>query len=371
MRFSSTGNVFLRKQRLTSKQVAQRAGVSQTTVSFVLNNVDSANISEETKQRVWEAANALGYVPNAAARALARGKSKVIALVLDHPHPQIFIDEYVPKVMTGLSDVMRQNGYLVLVELTNESYASETYANLIRSKEVAGIVLNHNDAVENSLEQLVAYRRQGFPIVTLDKYHPELNCVMVNKYDGVRQAVEHLIRLGHRRIACIPYAPVIKGAHVHKRLVVYQKTLEQAGIAYDESLVREGAYDPDTGYAAMQSLLDAPTRPTALYAMNDVMAFGAIRAIRERGLRVPEDIAVVGFDDVRLAAYSEPALTTVFEPDIEHGRLAGETLMKLINGEPVPEMAIELPMHLVIRDSCGYRQKFPGAAGVSVASQSN
>src|SRR5271165_6862483 len=126
------------KQRLTSKQVAQLAGVSQTTVSFVLNNVDSANISEKTKQRVWEAAKSLGYLPNVAARTLASGRSTTIALVIDHQHAQVFIDEYIPKVMTGLSEVMRENGYRILVELAGDKYARDTFANLIRGKEVAG-----------------------------------------------------------------------------------------------------------------------------------------------------------------------------------------------------------------------------------------
>jgi DNA-binding LacI/PurR family transcriptional regulator len=133
--------------------------------------------------------------------------------------------------------------------------------------------------------------------------------------------------------------------------------LQAAGITYQEALVRIGAYDPETGYDAMLSLLDGTTEFTALYAMNDVMAFGAMRAIRARGLRVPEDIAIVGFDDVRLAAYSQPALTTVSEPDVEHGRRAGEMLLRLIKGQPVPEKIIELPTKLVIRDSCGYRQR--------------
>ncbi|MHB8625815.1 MAG: LacI family DNA-binding transcriptional regulator [Aggregatilineales bacterium] len=363
----------MRKQRLTSKQVAQRAGVSQTTVSFVLNNVDSANISEETKQRVWEAANALGYVPNAAARALARGQSSTIGLVLAHPHPQVFIDEYIPKIMTGLSQVMHQNGYRILVELLDDSRSSSAYMDLIRSREIAGIILNYGGSPKDdeALEELVSFGTKGFPVITLDHYHPSLHCVTVNKYDGVRQVVQHLIDLGHRKIACITYGPVPQDMHITRRLSIFRDTLQSSGIEYDASLVRIGAYDPETGYDAMLSLLDSSMRPTALYAMNDVMAFGAMKAIRDRNLRVPEDIAVVGFDDVRLAAYSQPALTTVFEPDVEHGRLAGETLLRLINGQRVSEMTIELPTKLVIRDSCGFHQMRANEGASRISSQSN
>jgi len=347
----------LSKQRVTSKQVAQLAGVSQSTVSFVLNNVDSANISAETSQRVWEAARTLGYVPNVTARALARGKNNLVALILDHPHSQIFLDEYIPKILTGLSQTMQQNGYRIMVEMLDDSNFSQTFVNLIKGGEVAGIVLNYNDCTGLSLDVLASYSAKGFPIVTLDQSHNALHCVTVNKYDGVRQIVQHLIDLGHKHIACIPYGPVVNGAHLHRRLQVYQATLEAAGLVYDKNLVQEGDYDPETGYNAMITLLDGPVQPTALFAMNDLMAFGAMKAIQERGLRIPEDIAVVGFDDVRLAAFSQPPLTTVFEPDVDHGRMAGETLLKLINGQPVPEMVIQLATTLVIRDSCGFRQQ--------------
>ena len=345
----------MRTQRLTSKEVAKRAGVSQSTVSFVLNNVESANISEETKQRVLEVAHKLGYVPNVAARALARGHSSTIALILDHPHPQIFLDEYIPKVMTGLSQIMRENGYRILVEIVDDMHQKDVYTNLIRGREVSGLIINFNDTIEHTLDDLVAFAEKGFPVIQLDEYDPRLHCVRVDKYGGVRQAVQHLISLGHRRIACITYGPVVEGAHVHQRLQTYRDTLMEARIAYDESLIRVGNYDPETGYAAMSSLLDTGTPLTALFAMNDVMAFGAMAAIHQRGLRVPEDIAVVGFDDIRLASFARPALTTVFEPDVEHGRLAGESLLRLINPKEVPHIQ-HLPMKLVIRESCGFRQ---------------
>lgn len=337
--------------RITSKQVAARAGVSQTTVSFVLNQVENSNISEETRQRVLDAARDLNFVPDVRAQALARGRSNNIGLILSNPHRQVFIDEYIPAILTGISQVTQKHGFRILVELLSNATVSDAYNNLIQGNEVAGLIVNLNAKMTDDIEQIVAYTRERVPIVTLDVVHPEVYSVTVDKLAGARTIIDHLIRLGHRRIACITYGPL---EHVHPadRLRVYRTALEEAGIPYDENLVRVGAYDPDTGYEAMRSLL-ATERFSALYAMNDTMAIGAMTAVREAGLRVPEDIAVVGFDDIRLARYSSPPLTTMHEPDIEHGRGAGEMLIDLINGVAPPEKHVHLATRLIVRQSCG------------------
>jgi DNA-binding LacI/PurR family transcriptional regulator len=229
---------------------------------------------------------------------------------------------------------------------------SNAYTNLIQGKEVAGLLVNRGASSPNDIQQLIDCAEEGFPIVALDYWHPGLYTVAVDKMAGVRTIVNHLIQLGHRRIACISYAP--RGNdHADTRVDVYRQTLGAAGIAFDPALVRYGEFDPDTGYAAMLSLLTKSPLPTALYAMNDVMAFGAVAALNERGVRVPEDIAVVGFDDIRLARYCTPPLTTIYEPGIEHGRRAGEVLIDLINGKEPPEPYRMLDTSLVIRESCG------------------
>src|SRR5262249_46816709 len=146
-----------------SRRVAELAGVSQTTVSFVLNNVDSANISEETRRRVLEAARSIGYVPDSAARTLARGESKNIGLVLLQPHEQVFIDEYLPRVITGLSQITRQSGYRILVELVEDGSRPNAYLDLIRGKEVAGLIVNFNCPSDDDIEALVASVAEGSP----------------------------------------------------------------------------------------------------------------------------------------------------------------------------------------------------------------
>ncbi len=339
--------------KVTSRQVAERAGVSQTTVSFVLNEVESSNISEETRQRVFQAARELNYVPDVAARALARGRSNNIALVLARPHRQIFIDEYIPSILTGLTQITQEHGFRILVEMIEDRRADRNaYNELIQGKEVAGMLVNLAPRSEEDVEHILECARLPFPIVALDYWHPELYTVTVDKWQGVRIALNHLIGLGHQRIACISYAPP-SDLHASQRVATYRETLAAAGLPFDPELMRYGAYDPNTGYEAMQSILKVSPLPTALFAMNDVMAFGAIAAIREYNLRVPEDIAVVGFDDIRLARYCNPPLTTIREPDIEHGRLAGQTLIDLINGIAPSEHYQRLDTRLIVRESCG------------------
>jgi DNA-binding LacI/PurR family transcriptional regulator len=341
-----------KRRKITSRQVAEKAGVSQTTVSFVLNDVENSNISQETRQRVLQAAQELNYVPDVAARALARGRSNNIALVLSRPHRQIFIDEYIPNILTGLSSVTQERGFRIMVEMIDDRANSNAYTSLIQGKEVAGLLVNRDATSPDDIQHLIDCAEDGFPIVTLDYWHPVLHTVAVDKLAGVRMIVNHLIQLGHRRIACIGYAP--KGnVHADSRIGVYRETLEAAGIDFDPALVRYGEYDPDTGYAAMRSLLTESSLPTALYAMNDVMAFGAIAALHEQGICVPDDFAVVGFDDSRLSRYCTPPLTTIHEPDIEHGCRAGEMLIDLINGKEPPEPCVKLDTTLIVRESCG------------------
>jgi DNA-binding LacI/PurR family transcriptional regulator len=338
-------------RRPTSKQVAQLAGVSQTTVSFVLNDVVNANISAETKQRVLEAARQLNYIPDVAARSLARGRNDVIALVLAQAHAQVFIDEYIPRILTGISSVTRQEGFRILVETVEEDNSSLVYQRLLQGKEVAGVIIN--GFIHQNVTQLVEYTQSGMAIVALGHEHPDLYSVEVDKLSGVRSITQHLIDVGHRVIACIPYDDQSTNIHIQRRLNAFRETLLQNGITPNESLICAGNFEPESGYNAMNYLLDTQPVPDAVFGMNDMMAFGAIRALHERGFRVPHDVAVAGFDDVRLAAFCNPPLTTMHEPDEDHGRVAAEMALKLIHDMPIPNQQITLETQLIIRASCG------------------
>jgi LacI family transcriptional regulator len=341
-----------KQRKVTSRQVAQLAGVSQTTVSFVLNNVERANISPETRRKVLQVAQELNYVPDVTARSLARGHGNNIALVLEQPHQQVYLDEYIPKILTGIHQITRSYGFRILFEWVEDITQHNVFTDLLHSKEADGIIVNFNGYDEQTIQQTIHYTQQGLHIVTLDNIHQDVYSVTVDKLSGVRLAIQHLIELGHERIACISYAPP-GNFHADNRLRVFRETLENAHVVFDESLVRYGAFDPETGYSAMKSLLQNTPLPTAVFGMNDVMAMGALTAIHEHGLRVPDDIAVVGFDDIRLARYTTPSLTTIMEPDVEHGRNAAEMLIALVTGKTPPEKHITLNTELVIRESCG------------------
>ncbi len=345
----------MKPRRPTSKQVAERAGVSQTTVSFVLNNVVDANISEETKERVLDAARELNYIPDVAARTLARGRSDNIALVLAQPHRQVFIDEYIPRVLTGISEVARKHKLRILVEQVHTKSASAVYRRLLQSREAAGVIINFGTTNDDEIEHIIECTNNGMPVVTLNHMHSEIHSVEVDKYSGVKVLIQHLIDLGHQRIACIPYDEVNHSPHVEERLNVFHRTMADNGLTVDPALMERGLFDPETGYTAMQRILARSQNclPDAVYAMNDIMAFGAVRAIREHGLRIPQDIAIVGFDDVRLAGFCDPPLTTMHEPDEEHGRQAVEMLINLLNGTALKDKHVTLQTRLVVRDSCG------------------
>ena len=343
------------KERVTSQQVAARAGVSRTTVSFVLNDaLPGGTISQETRARVLRAALELGYVPNSAARTLASGKTRTLGLLLPDPR-HLAVDAFVPLLLYGLTEASNARGFRVLVE--GMSGDGDAYRALIASKQIDGlVVLNpRTDDVNVSLLELIT---SGFPTVFVDDIdHPAAYTVTQRPLMG--EVVERLINLGHERIAHITYAPVsYRGAL--ERLDVYKRTLHEAGLRVDERLVRQGSLSARSGFEAMTSLLEADLPLTALFAGNDTIAFGAMAAVRERGLRIPEDVAVFGYDDLPTAAYAAPPLSTVRTDPKEQGRRAGEVLVQLVQGETPGEKNVHVGnAELVIRASCGSAGRNP------------
>lgn len=338
-----------KRASVTQKQIADRAGVSQTVVSLALSNSYDVTLSEETRQRVLEVADELGYVPQAAAKALVRGRSANLGLVLIRPHYQVFRDPFIPNIITGMSGVVRAHGFRLLVEHIDSLDQINTIPNLLKGGEVAGIVLLTSYGLENIVDPLV---EDGYPIVMLEASRKAYYGVGLDHITGVKFAAKHLVTLRHRRIACITFGP-FPNDHIQRRLNAFCEPLLEAQIDRNDILVREGNYDPDSGYEAMQSLLQVRPLPTAVFGMNDMMALGAMRAIHEAGLRIPEDIAVIGYDDMRFAAFTHPTLTTVCAPEVEQGQAAGEMLIRLISGERIPERQYALVPQLVIRNSCG------------------
>jgi LacI family transcriptional regulator len=338
------------KRRVTSHEVAERAGVSRTTVSFVLNGVESVQISPETRQRVLHAARELGYVPDAAARSLASGQTRTLGLVICQPPDHIMVDAYLPQVVYGISEITREQGFRVLVESVEDINQPDAYLDLVRAKHIDGILLFGPRSDDTQIPTLI---KDNFPLVCLGRFdQAPVHYVDADNQAAAYRATQHLIGLGHQRIACITNAsPEYIGAS--ERLLGYRTALENANLPYAEKLVRYGNFDPASGHAAMQSLLAVNPPPTAVFIASDVVAFGALHAIHQAGLFVPKDLAVVSFDDVPLARFMTPALTTIRMPGIEQGRRGVQMLISLINGEKPPEPQLFLQTELIIRQSCG------------------
>lgn len=337
-----------RPKRVTSRDVAEAAGVSRTTVSFVLNDVQNIQISEETRQRVWEAARRLGYYPDASARSLASQRSGNIGVLLCRSADRVFSDVFLAEVLTGIHEVIHPRRYHILLEAIEDLTVPDAYIALVRSRQVDGLIISGPRTDDRQLRNLEA---EGFPVVLLGRLPGSGLCqVDVDHRAAARTAVDYLLHRGHRRLAFISQGPPIYTA-TQARLHGYSETLSAAGLPRDEALIQHGNFSRASGYVAMQELLRLEQRPTAVFVGSDLVAFGALAAARDAGLRIPEDVAIVGFDDVPMAADMTPPLTTVHLPARLLGHTAAEILMRQMKGEAITQRTVLLDTYLVVRQS--------------------
>jgi LacI family repressor for deo operon, udp, cdd, tsx, nupC, and nupG len=323
------------------REVAQAAKVSVATVSRTLQMPDV--VAPHTRSRVQAAIERLGYTPNAQARMLRTARTHVIvALVPDISNP------FFAEVIRGIEQVAHDNGYSVLLGDTQNSRVREkAYAELLATKQADGLItlLPHLPPVSKSGPLL--------PIVNACEYVKDkaITSVYVDNVAAAREAVEYLLTLGHREIAFVT-GPMNSPISID-RDQGYEQALQLAGIKRDRKLTAVGDFSVEAGVRAVDTLLAREQRFTAVFCSNDEMAIGAMRAIKSKGLRVPEDVSVVGFDDIRFARYMDPPLTTVAQPKGELGREAMSMLIEMLRGIDVPARKRILPTQLVIRDSTG------------------
>lgn len=337
-------------KRSTSRDVADLAGVSRTTVSLVLNGVEGVQISKETRERVIQAAQQLGYVPNAAAQALASRRSQIIGLILTRNPHHISSDAFLNQILDGLISAAHEHSIRLLIDIVEAQHQRKAYLELVRAKRIDGLILSGPRFDD---EALLYLQQDHFPTVLMGQVpDTEFFSVDVDNFSAAQQAVEHLVSLGHQRIACITNARPTYTASA-ERLNGYRQVLERHGLSYDETLVRHGDFNPESGYQQMKSLLSLPVPPTAVFVASDVVAIGAKAAIVEGGMRIPRDIALVGFDDVPLARYLDPPLTTVRLPASELATHASQMLIQIIQGEMPIEKVVLLESQLIVRKSCG------------------
>lgn len=337
-------------KRVTSQDVADFAGVSRTTVSFVLNDVQGIKISPATRRKVVEAAKELGYVPDAAAQALASRRAKLIGLILTRRSHHIASDAFITQILDGLIDIIRNNGMRLMIDIVEPEHQEEAYMQMVRAKRIDGILLSGPRKDDEALRIL---EKDGFPTVLIGQLPDTSFCsVDVDNRAAAEKAVAHLVNLGHERIACITNAPLSYTAAAD-RLSGYRQALESAGLEYDPGLVRTADFTIESGYSQMESLLDENIPFTAAFIASDTVALGAKAAIRERGLDIPGDVALVGFDDLPVAKYLDPPLTTVHLPVDELARRAIDMLFCLLANEQPDSEHVLLDTHLIIRESCG------------------
>ena len=365
-------------KRPTQVDVARLAGVSRATVSYVSNGLTEGQvpISEETRQRVLEAIEELGYEPDARAQALRSGNTKTIGLIIpDIRNPHFW------ETADGVEQEARASGYHLLLSSTdlNPEYGKDTFKDLSRRR-IDGLILMgafifQSEEAQKTLTQLLKRR---FPIVKLGEHH-NIDCVVSDYHDATKEAISYLLSLQHRRIGLIygvlPPRDSLQATGLpveyeggEDRLLPYQDSLQAAGLPVDQELIVTCGPTIEDGYQAALQLLKLPARPTALIAINDLLAIGALRAASDLGLHVPTNLSLVGYDDIPLANYLAPRLTTSSKDVVRVGREAVKLLLARIQDPSRPCQRVDIPARLIIRESTGPAPVLKaGSAEASVA----
>lgn len=330
-------------QDITIFDVAEKAGVSHSTVSRVLNN--KTNVNAATRERVLKAMEQLGYVGNIHARSLAGGSSRVIGLLVDHLNTG-----YTDMLIRGIDEALEAHDYNLMLYTTHRQKTREAaYVTKMTQGFADGLILI---VPRNEKAYLETLQQRKFPYVLIDYqgYNRHVPSIITTNRKGGYDATAYLLDIGHRRVGFITGEMAYGCAP--ERLAGYREALEDRQIAFDPELVSEGNFLQPQGYQCARQLLSLPQRPTALVVSNDVMAFGAMEAAREIGLRIPADLSIIGFDDIAQASHMHPPLSTVRQPLEEMGRSAVGLLLKYIANPLADVERVELSTRLVLRESC-------------------
>ncbi len=330
---------------LTLDDIARISGVSRSTVSRVINA--DPNVKERTRTKVQEVIQKLNFQPNMAARGLAVGSTRVLGLVIPVGISSIFSDPYFPLVIQGVSSVCNQLDYSIMLWLAEPQYERKTISQIIYNGLIDGVIVL-SMLMDDPLIDRLSESNRPFIMIGRHPTNEKISYVDVDNRLGAYQGVAYTIQTGHKRVALIggPHN-TISG---QDRYQGYLDALRENDLPVIPELITEGNYSDAGGYQAMKCLL--PHHPDAVFAASDAMALAAMRAIQEAGLCIPEDIAIVGFDDIPPATTSKPPLTTVRQPISRTGKIVAEMLIDLIeHPDPQPHRVV-LPTELVIRSSC-------------------
>ncbi|MBZ4646291.1 MAG: LacI family transcriptional regulator [Petroclostridium sp.] len=327
---------------VTIKDVAQRAGVSPSTVSRALSG--KIPVDKETKEKVMEAVRALNYQPNVLAKGLKEGRTNTIGLIIPNIRNPVF-----PAVARGVEDVARRNGFTVILCNTDEDLRVELdYVDKLQKRWVDGLIFA---TAQKDSHHILELKEKDFPVVLLVRHmEDKVDAVISNNFKGAYEAVSYLIKTGHKKIAIVNGS---LGLTLYReRFEGYKKALQDAGLPVIDEFIIDGVSDNGNGYYSMLGLLEQGSVPDAVFATSDPKAIGIIRAIKDYGLRVPEDVSVIGFDNLEISALLDPPLTTVAQPLYEMGANAANKLIRLINSKRAKKPTVDvMEVELIIRKS--------------------
>lgn len=336
-------------KRLTLEQIGELADVSRSTVSRVINGQDG--VRPIVRERVLQVIAETGYQPNPVARSLAGQSSKILGLVIPQTAQILFTDPYFPRLIQGISRACHAHDYMLTLFLFDDvEQEHDIYKRVLHTHLLDGLILTATQQNDELINQLL---ERDVPFVLVGQHqNPRVNFVDADNRAGAYTAVRHLIRLGYKRIATITGLDS-NLASVH-RLEGYQLALRDAGHKIDTNLIVSGMFTERGGYKAMSDLL--AEMPEAVFVASDAMAVGALRALRHQNISIPEQIALVGYDDLPPASTAEPPLTTIRQPIYRAGLQAVELLLDSLKVKNYPTQRVILPTELIIRQTCGATQ---------------
>jgi len=334
--------------RLTIEEIADLAAVSRSTVSRVLN--DHPSVRPVVRARVLAVIQEQHYTPRAAARSLASSRTQAVGLLIPGSAAFIFSDAFFPQVIQGISETCSSHGYILMLSTVTPELEHDFYERVLRGHHVDGVIVMSSN-IDDPVLPLLIHDPTPLVLVGRHPYLRDLNSVDVENHEGALVAVRHLIGLGHVRIATIT-GPLHSSAAMD-RGNGYKEALVEASLTIRPELIVTGDFTQEGGRQAMRTLLQLPEPPTAVFVASDTMASGALQAARELEVRVPEDIALVSFDDLPIASLLVPSLTTVHQPLYDLGAAAADLLLKRLDQPEAPPEQVWLPTQLVIRQSSG------------------
>ena len=339
-------------KKLTLEEIGKLAGVSRSHVSRVINN--QSDVSEDVRKRVQEIIQQTGYIPNPAARSLAANRSGIVGLIIPRSVAKVFGDPYFSRLTQGITQACYANGYMLSLFLFYTKKDEQlVLPHITHHSFLDGVIVQATTDTDPVIHHLHKSSMPFLVIGRLNQMDADMNYIDVDNVSGAYNAVMHLIKLGYRRIAHV--AGKLDNRPAVDRKTGYEQALREHNLPVEQDLIVEGYFTEEGGYSSVERLL--PHKPDAVFVASDMMAFGVVRAIKDAGLVVPNDIAVVGFDDLPPSRHSNPMLTTVRQPILRFGASAVDVLIDIIlNGKEPPRRKL-YETELIIRDSCGANQK--------------